>query len=302
MITYNQEKTIAQAIESVLTQEVNFEYEIVVGEDCSTDNTRDIVIQYQKRYPDKFHVLLNERNLGAIRNDAQVYKACQGNYIAGLEGDDYWTSPHKLQKQAEFLDKNPKCSGCFHRIWEVFEDGHKELSLVPSVPRNYFTVDYLLPGGIIPTGAFMYRNGLWDDFPDWYYESGIGDYEQFIFTAQHGYIGYIDEVLGAYRTYGGYYTSSSRVDKLLKRIKMYENMNAHLELKYDAIFKSLISRCHYGLAMEYAKRKDIDDARAHLIKSVSECLFNRRIPYKDLIVILLKLYVPTIYKLLGFAK
>lgn len=103
MITYNHEKFIAQAIDSILMQQVNFDYEIVIGEDCSTDGTRAIVIQYQKEYPDKIRLLLPEENLGMHKNFVQTFRACQGEYIALLEGDDYWTSPRKLQKQVDFF-------------------------------------------------------------------------------------------------------------------------------------------------------------------------------------------------------
>ena len=115
-ITYNHEKYIAQAIESVLIQEVNFDYELVIGEDCSTDKTREIVIDYQRKYPHKIRLLLNEKNLGMHRNFAQTYHACRGQYIAVLEGDDFWTSPHKLQKQVDFLDNNPDFAICFHNM------------------------------------------------------------------------------------------------------------------------------------------------------------------------------------------
>src|SRR3712207_1086613 len=96
MLAYNHEKFIAQALDSALMQQVNFDYEIVIGEDCSTDNTRDILIRYQKEYPHRIRLLLPEKNLGMHDNLIQTFKACRGDYIAFLEGDDYWTSPNKL--------------------------------------------------------------------------------------------------------------------------------------------------------------------------------------------------------------
>ena len=84
MVTYNHQEFIAQALDSVLMQEVDFEYEIIIGEDCSTDNTRQIVIDYQRKYPDKIRLLLPEVNLGAHENFIATYKACNGKYIALL--------------------------------------------------------------------------------------------------------------------------------------------------------------------------------------------------------------------------
>jgi glycosyltransferase involved in cell wall biosynthesis len=115
MITYNHERFIAQAIESVLAQKVDFDYEIVIGEDCSTDGTRAVIMDFQRRCPDRIVVLLRERNIGAMRNLAGTIAACRGKYLAVLEGDDYWTCANKLQKQVDFLDKHPDWAVCCTR-------------------------------------------------------------------------------------------------------------------------------------------------------------------------------------------
>lgn len=106
MMTYNHEAYIAKALDSILMQKVNFTYEIVVGEDCSTDNTRTILINYANKHPEKFNLLLHEQNIGAVNNQNAVFKNCKGKYIAMLEGDDYWIDPYKLQKQVDFLEGN----------------------------------------------------------------------------------------------------------------------------------------------------------------------------------------------------
>lgn len=107
MATYNHEKYIAKAIESVLMQEVNFSYELVIGEDCSTDHTRDIVIEYQKKYPDVIRLILHDENVGMQKNSDCLRRACKGKYRANLEGDDYWLPIDKLQTQVDFLENNP---------------------------------------------------------------------------------------------------------------------------------------------------------------------------------------------------
>src|SRR4030088_1685053 len=96
MITYNHERFIAQAITSVLAQRVNFDYEIVVGEDCSTDGTREILMDFHRRFPDRIVPLLRDQNIGAMRNVEATLAACRGRYLAVLEGDDYWTCEEKL--------------------------------------------------------------------------------------------------------------------------------------------------------------------------------------------------------------
>ena len=103
VITYNHEKFIGQAIESVLMQETAFVVELVIGEDCSTDGTRRIVQAYAEKYPNVIRALLPEKNLGMARNYDAVWQACRGKYIAWLEGDDYWRTPQKLQKQVALM-------------------------------------------------------------------------------------------------------------------------------------------------------------------------------------------------------
>ena len=109
MITYNHAPYIAQAIEGVLQQEANFPFELVIGEDCSTDGTREIVFEYRKKYPDIIRVITSEQNVGARKNGYRTEKACRGKYIAFCEGDDYWHCPDKLQKQADYMESHPEC-------------------------------------------------------------------------------------------------------------------------------------------------------------------------------------------------
>lgn len=106
IMTYNHAKYIVKALDSVIMQEVNFKYEIVIAEDCSTDGTREIVIEYQKKYPDIIRLLLHEKNLGMKENSNILRRSCRGIYRANLEGDDYWIDPCKLQKQVDFLENN----------------------------------------------------------------------------------------------------------------------------------------------------------------------------------------------------
>src|SRR6185312_12408987 len=110
-----------------LVQETDFPIELVIGEDCSTDGTRDIVKRYAARYPEIVRALLPGKNIGVHANFDAVLKSCRGTYIAMLEGDDYWTSPKKLQKQADFLDSHPDHALCGTRFCTI-QDGK------PSIP------------------------------------------------------------------------------------------------------------------------------------------------------------------------
>jgi glycosyltransferase involved in cell wall biosynthesis len=124
MMTYNHERFIAQAIESVLEQKTVFDFELVIGEDCSTDGTRKIVAEYARKYPEKIRAMFRETNLGMTANFLQTLSECRGHYIALLEGDDYWTDPLKLQKQVDFLDVHPLYSLCCH-CYKIYDEESK---------------------------------------------------------------------------------------------------------------------------------------------------------------------------------
>lgn len=115
-ITYNHEPFIAETIEGVLMQQVNFPMEFIIAEDCSTDNTLAICQQYAANYPQLIKLITSETNVGAVANELRAMQVAQGKYIAFCEGDDYWTDPLKLQKQVNFLEKNADYSVCFHRF------------------------------------------------------------------------------------------------------------------------------------------------------------------------------------------
>jgi glycosyltransferase involved in cell wall biosynthesis len=119
MITYNHERYIARAIEGVLQQKTNFPFELVIGEDCSTDKTRGVVLDYAKRFPDVIRVVISDQNVGMKENGLRTLRACRGRYVAFCEGDDYWHNPEKLQKQADYLEANPDC-GLVYSSYDVY--------------------------------------------------------------------------------------------------------------------------------------------------------------------------------------
>lgn len=252
LVTYNHERFIVQAIESVLMQVTDFEYEMVIIEDCSTDSTRDIVIDYQKRHPGKIRLMLAEENKCDNRAFAAALQASPSQYIAFLDGDDYWTSPHKLQKQVDFLDSHPECAMCFHNVTVFHEDGSQEpFNRNPANQKEISTLEDLWLYNFIAGCSPMLRKGLVDELPEWYYTAMWGDWPLYILYAQHGTIGYIDEVMGAYRVHsGGIWSRLSLTQQLEAIIEFYESINADLNFKYSKTIESMISRYSVQLAME----------------------------------------------------
>ena len=160
MIAYNVGKYLEEAIESVLAQQTNFKVELVIGEDCSTDNTREIALAYQIRYPDVVRVLLHEKNLGLTPNSVATQNACRGKYIALLDGDDYWTDDLKLQKQVEFLEQNTGFSASGHQAEKIFEDGSPSKMFGETVDKVYVLNDTITHRKF-HTSSLVYRREYW---------------------------------------------------------------------------------------------------------------------------------------------
>src|SRR4030042_2119234 len=135
IITYNQAPYISDALDGARRQETDFGVEILVGEDCSTDGTRDIVLDYQRRHRERIRVITSEHNVGTHANSRRAAEASRGKYLALCEGDDYWTDPHKLPKQGDFLESHPEHSLCCHDVDIIF-DG------VPEAPRTHRYVEF----------------------------------------------------------------------------------------------------------------------------------------------------------------
>lgn len=125
LITYNHEKYIEKALDSVLSQVTDFPFEIVIGDDCSPDDTKNIIREYRDKYPDIIRIVHREKNTG--RPTLNVYETtmkCRGDYLAYLEGDDYWTDSDKLQKQMDFLNEHPEYIACTHSHKMIDDNGN----------------------------------------------------------------------------------------------------------------------------------------------------------------------------------
>ena len=126
MITFNHAPYIVQAIEGVLMQKTNFPIELVIGEDCSTDGTREMVFEYQKKYADVIRVITSEKNVGIKKNVYRTKRACRGKYVAFCEGDDYWHNSEKLQRQVDYMECHPEC-GLVYSSYDVYHEKTKKL-------------------------------------------------------------------------------------------------------------------------------------------------------------------------------
>jgi glycosyltransferase involved in cell wall biosynthesis len=273
MIAYQHEAFIAQAVESVLMQDVERSIELVIGEDCSSDRTRVILESYARAHPAVIRLLPTPCRLGAQPNFARTLEACRGRYIALLEGDDFWTDRHKLRRQAAYLDAHPSCSMCFHNV-EVRGPDRTTLYNAPN-QKAVSALEDLFHRHFIATCSVMYRAGLFAEFPAWFYSFPCGDWPLYVFNAQHGTIGYINEVMATYRKHGdGLYSGLSAIERLEMRLKCYPTLLAHVGRAYQRTARPAMSELHYLLALRYARQGRVITACGHAMRSI--CLAPRR--------------------------
>ena len=270
MVTYNQERFIRQAIDSVLMQRTDFEYELVIGEDCSTDGTREICEQYARDNRPKIRLLRRETNMGSRQNAIDTYFACRGQYLAVLEGDDYWTCRDKLQKQVDALDGHPEWTVCFHRVRCFYEDGSGEPYDFPeSDHKRVSTLEDLFGGNFIQTCSLMVRNGLIQEFPDWYLRNQPCDWVFNIFHARHGKILYLPEVMAAYRRHpGGCWSGKGHLESAGEAIAMLEDLMAELAPQHRRWARAKIANLFLERANLLVDRGQRRDAIFSVMQSV----------------------------------
>ena len=156
---YNHGRYIERTINSILMQKVDFDIEVLIGEDCSNDNSREVLKSMQSYCPHYFHFFYRERNYGAEKNFADLFSRITGDYFVILEGDDYWTYEYKLQKQVDFLEKHPNYVLCSHNTQVVDEDSKDVDTVYPECKDNEYTL-YHYRMGQLPgqTASNLYRN------------------------------------------------------------------------------------------------------------------------------------------------
>lgn len=202
MLAYRHERFLADAIEGVMAQQCDFPLELVIGEDCSRDRTLQIAKRYQDKRPDLIRIITSATNVGAKANARRCQAALRGKYVAFCEGDDYWTSPHKLVKQIAILESNPDVTLVCHAARQVDSVTGRHGKLVrPARASRMLSTDEIVrgDGGFVSTCSIVARKTLLEDKPGWWQHAPVGDYPLMLRAAQLGRVAYLDEVMAAYR-------------------------------------------------------------------------------------------------------
>ena len=245
MITYNHEKYIEEAINSVLMQQCDFEVELLITNDKSTDRTDAIIRKIMSSHKNGSWIkyISREENLGMMGNYIQTFTETSGKYIAICEGDDFWTDPLKLQKQVDFFNQNPEVSFVFHAASFLLNSG--EIGI-------YNGHANLQETGIISTATFlenesntyvsassMLRRDVVSNMPDWFKNAFVGDYPIMFLALEKGKIGYLKDNMATYRIASdGSWSNSNlgykkRFTLFKKKIELNNIINAETGKKYQ---------------------------------------------------------------------
>ena len=276
VITYNHARFIETAIDSVLSQETEFDYEIIVSEDCSTDGTREIVQRIAESRPDRIRLFLSEHNLNDNTVLRRGLEAARGRYVALLDGDDFWTSSRKLQKQVDLLEAHPEFSACFHNVNVIYEgdaaashlfhqDEQRDAVTSPR-PKPISTLTDIVRRNFIPTCSVVFRAAIGRQLPPWFDDLAAGDWPLHVLSAQHGDIVYLDEVMGTYRVHpgGSWSMNQSKYSGLAdveEMARSYNVLNQHLGFSFEREISEAVATLFERSAIRFYKRGEQRTAR-----------------------------------------
>lgn len=270
--TYNQEKYIGKAIEGFVMQKTNFPFKIVISNDNSTDNTLQVIKEYQKKYPELIEVRTNEKNLGAMGNFIDTLSRIKDTeYVALCDGDDFWTDENKLQKQVDFLDENKDFSICCHKAKVFYQNGEKEESIIPQgIPEittleDLIVQNYIVANSVVYRWKFSNKNNLKDIFPA---NITPGDYYVHLIHAKDGKIKMFDEVMSCYRRHeDGMWWSNDDENKekfsmiyARKMLNFYNVADKYLETPKEAFYEQRKYIMHDAI-VTYLKNEKYEELR-----------------------------------------
>ncbi|MFC0904981.1 glycosyltransferase [Clostridium sp. MT-14] len=298
MITYNHEKYLRKALDSILMQKVDFKYEVIVGEDCSPDNSREILKEYKRKYPDIFRMIYRDKNIGATKNSYDVFTKCKGKYIAILEGDDFWTDEFKLKTQVKFLKNNEEYSGVYHKV-TVSDEFGTIIKNMPSdkfiiqnniheigSPKRFIELCYETMGQVFHVQSLIFKNIFlkYNNYGKIKNLLTTADYicdtQLKLLVLERGKIKLINKVMGNYRYIRKRNETSFSSQNILVHYSNIKNVwkavDQYFDYKYGYLIKKLIIKEKYMVIFDRFKNKDMKNV---FILFINELNFKGKIGF-----------------------
>jgi len=269
-ITYNHENFISETIDGFLMQKTDFPFEIIIHDDCSTDNTRNVIQKYADENNELIKPIYQKQNIYSqgIKPMTVSLPHSEGKYIALCEGDDYWTDPNKLQKQVNFLENNSDFSICYHDV-SILENGNFVDSHVPVYDKEFLTIIDLAKENCIHTPTCVFRNKLFDHFPVFFNSSPAGDYVLHLLNAQHGKIKHLPEKMAVYRRHsGGVWAGRQLPSKLASWLEVLSPLIIYFK-DYPEVRREL-EKQHLNTLLRLVKISETVDDKEFLINGLEK--------------------------------
>lgn len=258
-LVYNHEKYLRKCLDGFVMQQCDFEYEVLIHDDASTDNSAEIIKEYEQKYPNIIKPIYqteNQHSKGIKITKTYQKPRIKGEYIAWCEGDDFWIDPLKLQKQVKFLDNNPEYSACLHRS-TVFDLSSKKSYFIPDIKNDReYTLEEIVKGGgsLFSTNSIVLRSKLYLDMPECFVAKGFGDYQLYLYSAICGKVLCLADNMSQYN-YGttGSWTErvwnnpKNRIAFLTEQIRMLKAVNEYYEYKYTQVFEYKINESEFQI-------------------------------------------------------
>jgi len=226
IITYNHKNYISKAIDSALNQITSFDYQIIIADDCSNDGTREILLAFKEKYPEKIELILQEKNIGPAKNWMDLLSSASSKYISYFEGDDYWLDMHKLQKQIDFLESNNDCGLVYSKSSIEIEGIIKDQTIGSGY--QFFN---LFEFNLIPTLTVMFRSEHFISFKMKFYKKivtwKIGDYPLWIWISLNSKIHFLESTTAVHRVVTG--SESNKGNRYLINLEAFEISKFFLE-------------------------------------------------------------------------